>query len=209
MKKALLTISALALTTVASANGLYKWVDKNGVTHYGDAIPAEYAAGERHKLNEQGVTVETLAREKTQEERAAAEAKAAEAQRQLELAARQEERDRILLDTYLSVEEIGMLRDRRLMSIEAQVGVIRQYLASLQERWEELEGETRAFNFPYDETSNQPPLPEDLAQMIIHTERAMAEHMQTVQALRHEQNSIRADFARDAARFKELKAAAN
>lgn len=209
MKKTLLTICALTLTASVAAEGLYKWVDKNGVTHYGDAIPAEYAAGERHVLNEHGVTVKTMAREKTEAERAAEAAQAAEIERQRVAEQRQRERDQVLLDTYLSIEEIGMLRDRRLMSIEAQVGVIRQYLGILQERWEELESETRQFNFPYDEQSDLPALPEDLAQMIIHTERAMAEHMQTVQTLRHEQNTIRADFAKDAERFKQLKAAAN
>jgi len=190
----------------AQAEKLYKWVDENGVTHYGHSVPAKYAAGERHVLNEHGVTVKTLSREKTKEELAAE----AEAARLIELerqqVAEQRQRDQILLDTYLSVEEIGLLRDRRLLAIEAQVGVIRQYLGNLQERWEELEEETRNYNFPYSESSKLPSLPEDLAQLIIHTERAMAEHLQTVQALRKEQESIRADFAADAERFKELKA---
>ncbi len=193
----------------AAAEQLYKWVDKNGVTHYGDSVPAEYATSERHVLNEQGVTVKKLERQKTQQELVAAAAMAAEMKAKQEAIERQRERDRILLDTYLSVDEIAMLRDRRLMAIEAQVGVIRQYLGNLQERWEELETETRKFNFPYSETSELPPLPEDLAQLIIHTERAMAEHMQTVQTLRHEQTQIRNEFAADAERFRELKAQSN
>jgi len=194
------------MTSQVLADQVYKWVDKNGVTHYGDAVPAEYAPRERHIINEQGVTVETLDREKTQEELAADKAYAARMAAEAKERELQLERDRILLDTYLSVEEIAMLRDRRLLAIEAQVGVIRQYLGNLQERWEELEGETRKFNFPYSETSELPPLPEDLAQLIIHTERAMAEHMQTVQTLRHEQDQIKTEFAADAERFKELKA---
>ncbi len=193
----------------SAAEQLYKWVDKNGVTHYGDSVPAEYARSERHVLNEQGVTAKKLERQKTQQELVAEAAIAAEMEAKRAELERQQERDRILLDTYLSVDEIAMLRDRRLMAIEAQVGVIRQYLGNLQERWEELETETRKFNFPYSETSELPPLPEDLAQLIIHTERAMAEHMQTVQTLRHEQTQIRNEFAADAERFRELKAQSN
>ncbi len=155
------------------------------------------------------MTVKKLEREKTQQELEADALYAAQLAAQAKEEERQRERDRILLDTYLCVEEIAMLRDRRLLAIEAQVGVIRQYLGNLQERWEELEGETRRFNFPYSETSELPPLPEDLAQLIIHTERAMAEHMQTVQTLRHEQDQIKSEFAADAERFKELKAQAN
>ena len=209
LTRTILCITALMLAGQTAAEQLYKWVDKNGITHYGDSVPAEYAHGERHVLNEQGVTVKKLDREKTEAELVADAAHQAELKAQAEIAERQRERDRILLDTYLSIEEIAMLRDRRLLAIEAQVGVIRQYLGNLQERWEELESETRKFNFPYSETSELPPLPEDLAQLIIHTERAMAEHMQTVQTLRHEQTQIKSEFAADAERFKELKAQTN
>ncbi|MFK8029787.1 MAG: DUF4124 domain-containing protein [Gammaproteobacteria bacterium] len=205
-KNTLLCFTSILLVGSASAEQMFKWVDKNGVTHYGDAVPAEYAGGERQIINEQGVTVERLDRERTEEELVAEAIYAAELKVKEAEAERQRERDRILLDTYLSVEEIAMLRDRRLLAIEAQVGVIRQYLGNLQERWEELETETRQYNFPYSETSELPPLPEDLAQLIIHTERAMAEHMQTVQTLRHEQNQIKTEFAADAERFKQLKA---
>lgn len=204
-----LLLTTLMLAGQASAEQMYKWVDKNGVTHYGDSVPAEFARKERHVLNEQGVTVKKLEREKTEEELAQEAIYAAQMQAEAEAAERQRERDRILLDTYLSVEEIAMLRDRRLLAIEAQVGVIRQYLGNLQERWEDLETETRKFNFPYNEDSELPPLPEDLAQLIIHTERAMAEHMQTVQTLRHEQDQIKTEFAADAERFKQLKAQSN
>jgi len=206
LKNALLSISALLLTSQVMADQVYKWVDSDGVTHYGDAVPAEFAPRERYVINEQGVTVKKLDRERTEQELVADAIYAAKRAKEAKVIERQRERDRILLDTYLSIEEIAMLRDRRLLAIEAQVGVIRQYLGNLQDRWEELESETRKFNFPYSETSELPPLPEDLAQLIIHTERAMAEHMQTVQTLRHEQNQIKTEFAADAERFKELKA---
>jgi hypothetical protein len=35
----------------------YKWVDSQGMTHYGDSIPPEYAQGSRSELNSQGVEV--------------------------------------------------------------------------------------------------------------------------------------------------------
>lgn len=208
MNKLLIAFIAAAtgVSFSVGADELYKWVDDKGIIHYGDSVPAEYSSRERHVMNEQGVVVRTIARERTAAELAADAVEAAK-QEQLRLeAAKQAERDRRLLDTYLSVEDIANLRDRRVMAIEAQVGVIRQYLKNLQVRWEDLESETRHYNFPYDENSELPPLPEDLAQMIIHTERAMAEHLQTVQSLRREQDNIRADFADDAERFKELKA---
>src|SRR3984893_16450355 len=45
-----------------AANGrtLYKWVDEQGVTHYGDHIHPEYAKQERHVINSQGFEIERL-----------------------------------------------------------------------------------------------------------------------------------------------------
>ena len=34
---------------------LYKWVDKDGVTHYGDHVPPEYASQEQHILDRKSV----------------------------------------------------------------------------------------------------------------------------------------------------------
>ncbi len=202
---ALVVMTGAALTT-AHADKLYKWVDENGVVHYGDAIPAKYATTERHVLNEHGVTTDVLERAKTREELAAMEAAQREIERQRKQQKIQSERDRILLDTYLSEEEIAMLRDRRILSIEARIGLTRHYLDNLRARWDELESETRKFNFPYDPASELPPLPEDLAKDIVFIENAMAEHMTTLRDLRTQQSVIRDEFEQDIQRFRALKA---
>lgn len=204
----LLLVFAL-LAVPAQAEKLYKWVDDRGVTHYGDSVPAEDARRERKVLNDQGIEVKVLPRERTDAEVAEAAARQAELAAQEQAQAASAERDRILLDTYLSVEEISMLRDRRILALEAQIGVTRHYLKNLQAKWEGLESDARRYNFPYQEDSDLPPLPDDIAQHLIHTEKAMAEHMQTVRALKIEQSNIRAEFERDMLRFKELTADLN
>jgi len=207
VKTTLIGVVLLAgIGATAHADKLYKWVDDNGVVHYGDSIPAEDTRRERSVLNEQGVQVDVLPRQKTAQELAAeAEAKR-QYQAELDRQEQARERDRILLDTYLSVDEIADLRDRRVLALEAQIGVTRHYMKNLQTKWEELEAEARSYNFPYDEASDLPALPDDIAQHLIHTERAMAEHVQTVRALREEQGNIRDEFQRDMDRFRELKA---
>ncbi|MFK8016769.1 MAG: DUF4124 domain-containing protein [Gammaproteobacteria bacterium] len=202
----LLALTLLIGALPAQADKLYKWVDDNGVTHYGDSVPADDSRRERAVLNDQGVKVEVLPRQKTAQELAV------EAQRQRELQAKAQraekarERDRILLDTYLSVDEIADLRDRRVLALEAQIGVTRHYMKNLQQKWDELETEARRYNFPFDEESDLPSLPDDIAQHLIHTEKAMAEHLHTVQSLKAEQGEIRDNFERDMNRFKELTA---
>ena len=207
MKKTLtIFICLLTLSLPALAENLYKWVDENGVVHYGDAIPAAASDRERHVLNRQGVTVKVLDRQKTIEELNAMASAAAKLAINTKREEEQAQRDKILLDTYLSIEEIEMLRDRRILSIEARLGVTRHYLDNLRKEWDELEGEASKYNFPYVPASDLPPLPEDLAGHIIFTENAMTEHMTSLRDLRSQQSTIREEFERDLSRFKSLKA---
>lgn len=206
MKNALIIFTCLlTLSLPALAEDLYKWIDENGVVHYGDAIPAADSGKERHVLNRQGVTVRVLDRQKTIEELNAMASAAAKVEQQAKINEEQSQRDQSLLDTYLSVEEIEMLRDRRILSIEARLGVTRHYLDNLRKEWDELETEASKYNFPYDPASGLPSLPEDLAGHIIFTENAMAEHMASLRDLRSQQATIRKEFERDLSRFKFLK----
>ena len=60
MRKVRLTLAAAACCTllysVAEAK-VYKWVDNNGVTHYGETIPPEYASKDNVQLDEKGRVV--------------------------------------------------------------------------------------------------------------------------------------------------------
>ncbi len=204
--KSLVAVLILALALPVAAEEVYKWVDENGVVHYGDAVPPKDSKKERHVLNRQGVTVKVLDRAKTIEELNALAADAAEMERERSREQRQAERDQVLLDTYLSEDEITMLRDRRILAIEARIGVTRHYLDNLRTEWDQLEREAMKYNFPYDASSDLPPLPEDLAEHIVFTENAMAEHMSSLSELRSQQSQIRAQFERDLSRFRYLKA---
>ena len=55
----------------------YKWVDEQGVTHYGDAVPPEYSKQGRSELNAQGVELRQLPRQLSAEEADVAQKKAA------------------------------------------------------------------------------------------------------------------------------------
>src|SRR5450631_151978 len=69
-------------TSGPSNNGrvLYKWVDKDGVTHYGDHVPPEYATQEQHILNSQGYEIKHLDAQKTADQAAAEEQKRLDAE---------------------------------------------------------------------------------------------------------------------------------
>src|SRR5277367_1628074 len=92
-----LMVAAQAAAVGAGPSGdgrvLYKWVDANGVTHYGDHVPPEFASQEQHVLNSRGYEINHLDAQKSAEQMAAEEQKKLEAQ-QAQL------RDKNLLSTY-------------------------------------------------------------------------------------------------------------
>ena len=54
----LLTIGALCFSVTSANADSYRWKDKDGKTHYGAAVPAEYAEQPYDVLNSQGVVIE-------------------------------------------------------------------------------------------------------------------------------------------------------
>ena len=92
----------------------YKWVDAQGVTHYGDHVPPEAAQGETAVLNHQGVALKDLPARLTP-------AQQEEARHRDEATARQKQHDSFLMTTYTSTKDIEQLRDERLAQIEGQI----------------------------------------------------------------------------------------
>jgi hypothetical protein len=183
---------------------VYKWVDDKGVTHYGDAIPAEYADQDKTVINRQGVPVATIPGRRTPEqlEDAARQRTAEERARQELILARQ--RDQNLLATYLSVEEIESLRDRRLEILEAQSKVTNQYLDTLRTRLGQLETQARRYS-PYVADEGAGPMPEHLAEDLIRAVNEIRAQEKSLETRRLESVRLQEQFARDISRFRELK----
>ena len=203
-------IAALALPSIGGAQSrdsgtrLYKWTDKDGVVHYGDRVPPEYANNDRDVLNNQGVRVGFEEGEITPEERAAMDARHAadEQQRQVRLDAAR--RDRMLLETYLTVSDIEDLRDRRLELLESQIKVTELYLGNLRKRLVGLQEEAGAYK-PYTTKPEAPQIPENLALDISRTAASINVYEQTLSRTRADQLQLRTSFNNDIARFKQLK----
>ena len=183
---------------------LYRWVDDKGVVHYGDSVPPEYANRDRSVLNGQGVRVGFEEGEITPEERAAIQAREAEAE--AARAAKEEiaRRDRMLLQTYLSVADIEDLRDRRIELLESQIKVTELYLNNLRKRLVGLQMEATAFK-PYTTDPNAPQIPENLALDISRTAASINLYEQRLSETRSNQAELRVSFNSDISRFRELK----
>ncbi len=193
-------LAAVLLTGAGEDRRTYSWTDDEGVTHYGDKVPPEYRDRKKRILNEQGVTVEVIEGKKTPEELAA------EARRR-EMEAEKEKRrraDKVLLSTYLSVEEVEMHRDRRLELLRAQQKVAELYLRNLRRRMVSLQeeaGNYKPYTMEPDAEMIPPGLAEDLSDTkdrINRQEAQLAEH-------RRETDQLERKFARDISRFRNLK----
>ena len=203
----LFLIAAFVLPSNSTAQDgprLYKWTDANGVVHYGDKVPPEFANIDRDVLNTQGVQVdfqegELTAAERTEKERRAAEQQAA-LQARLEIA----RRDRMLLATYITVSDIEDLRDRRLELLGSQIKVTELYLGNLRKRVLALEAEAGAFK-PYSTREDAPQIPENLALDISRTVASINLYEQTLARTRSDQEALRDSFDSDIERFRELK----
>ncbi len=180
--------------------GTYKWEDDEGVIHYGDRIPPEYADKPKQRLNDQGVAVEHLEGKKT-EEQLAAEKKAAELELQREL---QRRADKALLNTYVSVAEIEMHRDRRVELFRAQARVTELYLRNLARRLDQLKREAGRYK-PYSADPNAATIDPSLVAEIKETEGAIERHESNLSQFRNEEKQIRERFEGDIERFKRLK----
>jgi hypothetical protein len=204
-----LLIAALVLPWDSSAQTerkLYKWVDADGVVHYSETIPPEYANRDRDVLNDQGVRVASEEGEVTPEERAEQERLAAIAESERVARLDVARRDRMLLETYSSVDEIKDLRDRRLELLASQIKVNEIYLGNLRKRLVTLQEEASNYK-PYTTKPDAPQIPENIAAEMSRTVELIKVYETTLASTRASQEALRESFDKDIARFRELKGA--
>jgi hypothetical protein len=199
----ILCASVLLASTCGAAppsdNGrvLYKWVDAEGVTHYGDHIPPEYAAQEQHIINSRGIEISHLDAQKSAEQMAAEDQKRADAeQRQV--------RDKNLLNTYVSVQEIERLRDQRLTLLADQIKVTTSFLDTLTGRMKKLSTDSMRFK-PYSSDPKAPPMPDQFAEDLVRLSTDVHTQEQNLRQKRSEEAAMSIQFESDIDRFKELK----
>jgi hypothetical protein len=176
---------------------VYKWVDEQGVTHYGDHIPPEYSAQEQHVINSQGVEISRLEAQKTPEQLAAEDQKKAEAEQN-------RNRDRNLLTTYASVQEIERLRDQRVTLVTDQIKVTSQFLEVLNGRLQKLRDGSTHFK-PYSSDPNAPAMPDQFAEDLVRVGNDIRTQQQNLREKHSEETAMSKQFESDIERFKELK----
>ena len=135
---ALVTAAALLAFTGPARAALYKWVDEHGEVHYSDKVPPEAVNKGNVELNKQAVPIKKTEPALTPEQ---LKARAADEERQRALAKQQEEvarRDRALLASYTSENEIDLARSRAMQTIDNVLQSAQAYSAQLMKRRESV-----------------------------------------------------------------------
>ena len=175
----------------------YKWTDDQGIVHYGDSIPPQYAQQERAVLNSRGIEVRRLDAQKTPEQLAAEE-------RTQQEVIRQKQHDAFLLNTYTSAKDIEALRDLRLEQMHGQKTAAAQYVDSLHSRLSALQ--ERAKNFkPYSARPNAHKMPDDVAEDLVHTLNELRTQSSALTRKNEEETTLKAQFQADVERYRELR----
>ena len=184
-------------TSTSSGRRVYSWVDEHGQTHYGDQIPPEYASQEHRVIDSRGIEVEHTEAQKSPEQIALDD------QNRLD-AAQRANRDRNLLNTYVSVQEIERLRDQRLNLLTDQIKVTGQFLEILNGKMNKLKVSSTHYR-PYSVDPNAPPMSDQLAEDLVRLRSDIRTQEENLREKRTEESIMSKQFESDIARFKELK----
>jgi hypothetical protein len=185
---------ALAATTGNTVT--YKWTDDQGIVHYGDSVPPQYAQKERSVLNARGVEMRKLDAQKTPEQLAA------EARTQGTFV-KQKQHDAFLMTTYASVKDIEALRDLRLDQLHGQRVAAELYVDSLHSRLSALQDRAKNFK-PYSPRPAAHKMPDDVAEDLVHTLNELRTQNNALVAKTEEETAVRAQFQADIERYQEL-----
>jgi len=188
----------------ATAAQLYRWVDEGGEVHYSDRVPPEEVKLDREVLNKYGVTVKVLSHELSQQELVVQQR-----QRAIEAAEQKRirdanQRDIVLLNTYLSIDEIEALRNRRKELLDGQIRVTEVYLKTLGTKLTKLQKDASRFQ-PYNPDPHAPPINARLAKELSNTLNSILVYEQTLVDTRKKQTQLVAKFSSDIDRFRHLR----
>lgn len=177
---------------------MYKWVDEQGKTHYGDTIPAQYAGQGNAELSKKGMVVKKTDAALTDEQRKVKEEALAKQRVENQKALDAERRDRALVNTYTSEKEIDLVRDRNLQTADTIIKTTQVRIKSVQGRLDSYR--KQAANL----TAARKPVPKDITDDIKGAEQELKQLQDTIVQRQQEQSDIRAKFEADKQRFREL-----
>jgi hypothetical protein len=193
----ILVIAAFAVAPLAAEAQSYRCVGKDGKRYYGSIVPPECAGRPVEQLSPQGLVIKRIDPEGSEKERKAKEAEAA-AKREQETAAKEaERRNRALLATYTSVEDVDAARARAIADNKKALAQIEERIAATRKRQTGYEKELEFYT-----GKNKPPA--KLLEDIQAVQLELKEHQASYESKKKEVDAINQKYDEDKKRYTEL-----
>jgi hypothetical protein len=195
--KLLVALIAGVTLSFPVAAKLYKWVDDNGTTHYGETVPPEYANKDRLELNQAGRVIKSE-EVPTPERRRAKELEDAKKRDDANTALEQQRHDKTLINTYNSVKEIDQARIRSLQQVDARINVINSYIKTANDNLLALQKEADGY------TNANRKIPDSLQEDLQDAQARLTKLQHDSEIPKAEKAAFEARFDADKARYIEL-----
>jgi carboxylesterase type B len=198
-----LALLVTALLPAPASAGIKCWTNNDGVRECGNTVPPEYAQQSHREVTGTGVTVSTTSRAKTKEElrierEEAARLAAIRAEEERKIRARKA-KDRVLLSTFTTEEELEIAHQGQVAAIDIRIGHTERILKQLEQTLEQLRSQAAKL-----ERSGKTITPE-LKARIAKTEQQMQDRLDFIESRRVQKAELAAQFTADRARYRELK----
>lgn len=175
------------------------WKNSEGVRECGETVPPEYSQQGHEEINKSGITVDKKDRAKTEDELAEEKRLAKEEKAKAKIQKEKDNQDRILLETFSNVDDIEMTRDGKIAAIENNIHLSNRRIGKIQEDLDKR----IAVAAEQERSGNEPS--EELLKDIESLQRQIKNNEEFIAQKRGEQEALRESYAKDIARFNELK----
>jgi len=195
---ALLLLTAALPSSQAAAQGrtTYCCTGDNGRQICSDVLPEQCYGKAYREVNSLGITVKKVEAPLTAEQRAVREAEAKQAREEDLRRREQDRRNRALLATYASEQDIDHVRDRAVADVEKAIKASREKLDELLKRKEQLDNEAEFYK-------KKSPPPQLQAQMRDNDAEIQAQQT-TIETKDKEIEALRKRYDEEKLRYREL-----
>ncbi|MGQ0512157.1 MAG: DUF4124 domain-containing protein [Betaproteobacteria bacterium] len=193
----ILAVVALAALPLAAAAQSFRCVGKDGKKYYGQSVPMQCVGQPMEQLNAQGMVVRKIDPQASAADQAA-KAKEAEEKRKRDVILKEESRkNKALLSTYTSENDIELARKRALEENQKAVKETEGRIAALKKRQADLKKEMEFF-----QGKNKPPA--KMAQEMKDNDFSIGTQENLLAQKKKEVDSINAKYDEDKKRYIEL-----
>ena len=187
----------LAVAALPAQAKLYKWVDENGKVYYTDTLPPASASQGNAELSKSGNVIKKTESAEERQKRLAAEAEAVERKK---AANEQLRKDRALLATYTSEQEIDLARDRALEQRSQVIKSAQARLKQIEPGKKELEQKVAAAE------KKGKPAPDHIKRQYDAKRAEVEETQRTIKTNEEAMVKVRERYEAEKLRFRELSA---